>query len=76
MNISKTVFSGIKWSSIGKIGHAVFQLLQVAVLTRFLPKEAFGLVAMAVFVVNLTHIFADMGMTSAILHHQKATKNI
>jgi len=75
MNLRKTAISGIKWTTAGTIGRALFQLLQVSILTRFLPKEAFGLVAMALFVVQFSNIFVDMGMTSAILHRQNATKN-
>ncbi|WP_016778725.1 MOP flippase family protein [Anaerophaga thermohalophila] len=75
MNFRKTAISGIKWTSVGTIGRALFQLLQVSILTRFLPKEAFGLVSMALFVVQFSNIFVDMGMTSAILHRQNATKN-
>jgi O-antigen/teichoic acid export membrane protein len=73
MNLRKTTIAGFKWSTIGTVGKALFQLLQVAILTRYLPKEAFGLVAMALFVVQFTDVFADMGMTTAILHRQNAT---
>lgn len=75
MNFRKTAVAGIKWTSLGTIGRALFQLLQISILTRFLPKEAFGLVAMALFLVQFSNIFVDMGMTSAILHRQNATKN-
>lgn len=51
----------------------LFQILQISILTRFLPKEAFGLVAMTLFVVNLTNIFVDMGLNAAILHRNNAT---
>lgn len=74
MSQRKTLIKSFKWSSVGTIGMAVFQLLQIAILTRFLPKEAFGLVALAVLVVNFTNIFVEMGITSAILHVQKATR--
>lgn len=75
MSLRKTAVSAIKWTTVGTIGRALFQLLQVSILTRFLPKEAFGLVAMALFVVQFSNIFVDMGMTSAILHRQNVTKN-
>lgn len=74
MNLRKTAISGVKWTTVGTIGRAIFQLLQVSILTRFLPKEAFGIVAMALFVVQFSNIFVDMGMSSAILHRQNATK--
>ncbi|WP_441000658.1 MOP flippase family protein [Fodinibius sp. SL11] len=75
MDFKSTAISGVKWTTVDKVGKAVFQLLQVAILTRFLPKEAFGLVAMAVVVIGFTNIFVDMGLTSAILHKQDATVN-
>jgi len=75
MSLKKNAIAGVKWTTIGTIGRSIFQLLQVSILARFLPKEAFGLVAMTLFVVNLTNIFVDMGMSSAILHRQDATVN-
>lgn len=74
MNLRDTAISGIKWSTVDRIGKAAFQLLQVAILTRFLPKEAFGLIAMALVVIGFTNIFVDMGLTSAILYKQDATQ--
>lgn len=64
---------GIKWTTLGTVGLSVFQLLQIAILTRILPKEAFGLVAMALFMLRLTNIFANLGMTVAILSKQEIT---
>ncbi|WP_303925480.1 MOP flippase family protein [Draconibacterium sediminis] len=75
MSLRKKAVAGVKWTTIGTMGRAIFQLLQVSILTRFLPKEAFGLVAMALFIVQFSNIFIDMGMSSAILHRQNATKN-
>lgn len=74
MKKKNTLLKSFKWSSIGTIGIALFQLLQIIILTRFLPKEAFGLVALAVLVVNFTNIFVEMGFSSAILHVQDATR--
>lgn len=71
---NKNSVSNIKWSALGTVGLSAFQMLQIAILTRFLPKEAFGLIAMALFVVQFSNIFADLGMTSAILHKQNPTK--
>lgn len=70
-NAQPRFIAGLKWSTIGGMGLAIFQLLQVSILTRFLPKEAFGLVAMALFVVRFSSIFVDMGFTSAIIHKLK-----
>ncbi|MEX0939734.1 MAG: MOP flippase family protein [Candidatus Paceibacterota bacterium] len=74
MNLKSTAISGVKWTSIEKIGKSIFQLLQIAILTRFLPKEAFGLVAIALVVIGFTNIFVDLGLSSAILYKQDATE--
>lgn len=75
MSLRNKAVSGLKWTTFSTVGRSLFQLLQISILTRFLPKEAFGIVAMALFVVQFSNIFVDMGMTSAILHRQNATKN-
>lgn len=49
-------------------------MLQIMILTRFLEKEDFGIIAIALLVIQFTHIFLDMGFSSAILHCQNATK--
>jgi O-antigen/teichoic acid export membrane protein len=75
MSLAKVAISGVKWSIVGTVGLSIFQILQISILTRYLSKDEFGLIAMALFTLNLTSIFADMGMTTAILHRQDATKN-
>lgn len=70
---SKTM-SGVKWTGINTVGISLFQILQVAVLARFLAKEDFGLVAMTMVVVTFTVVFVEMGLYAAILHCQDATR--
>ena len=74
MSLKKSFISGVKWNSIGITSRAIFQVLQISILTRFLPKEDFGLIAMALFVIQFSNIFLDMGLTSAILHKQDISK--
>lgn len=72
-DLRTTTLSGLKWTTVGTIGQSVFQVLQIVILTRILPREAFGLMALTLMVVNFTTIFVDMGLGSAILHRQNAT---
>ena len=74
MSLKRTAILGIKWSSLDKFGKAAFQLIQIAILTRFLPKEAFGLVAIAIVVIEFTNIFVDLGISAAILHKQDSNQ--
>jgi len=73
MDLNKVGFNGLKWSSVGMIGRSLVQVIQISILTRFLPVEAFGLVAMALFVINFTNLIVEMGFTAAILNRQQAS---
>lgn len=72
-SIKQKIFNGIKWTGLSSVLKSLFQILQYAILARFLTPNAFGLIALAMFVINLSNIFIDMGLTSAILHKQKIT---
>lgn len=68
------IVSGIKWTTVGTIVVALTALLKISILTRFLEKSDFGLMALIMFVLGFTDLFTDMGLTSAILHKQNIAK--
>ena len=72
--ITKKAVAGVKWTTISAIVSAIAKLLQVAILTRFLLKDDFGLVAIALLVNSFCAIFMDMGITAAVLHKSKIEK--
>lgn len=74
MSIKKKVFSGVKWTSLSSGIMAVVQLLKVAVLTRYLDKADFGLMAIILFVIGFLNLFMDMGLSTAILHKKTISK--
>lgn len=74
MSIDKQVKSGVKWTTVSTVVLAVVAILKVSVLTRFLDKSDFGLMALVTFVMGFMELFNDMGITSAILHKQGITK--
>jgi O-antigen/teichoic acid export membrane protein len=53
---------------------AGIQLAQIAILSRFLNKSDFGIVALALFVIGISQIFVDMGISNAIIHKQRVNK--
>lgn len=69
----KTVVS-IKWNTIATVVTMVISILQVAILTRLLDKSAFGLIAIASMVIAFTDIFAELGITVALIHKQHITE--
>ena len=75
MNIKKQAISGVKWTTVSTVILAVTAILKISILTRFLDKSDFGLMALVMFVLGFMNLFMDMGLTSAILHKQGITKN-
>ena len=55
---------------------AVLMLLQIAVLTRLLTPEDFGLMALVMAAIAFMQIFSDMGISNAIIHHQKISQEV
>lgn len=51
------------------------QFVTLAVLARFLSPSDFGLMGMIMVVIGFARVFADMGISNAIIHRQDATKD-
>ena len=45
MQFGKSILKGVKWTSISTVGVALASLVRISILTRFLNKEDFGLMA-------------------------------
>lgn len=67
------IVKGIGWSTISSIARNGVSLLQIAILTRFLEKEDFGIIAIAMLFVGFTQLFLDMGISAGIIHRQNIT---
>ena len=75
MGLFRTAISGAVWTTISTIVRSIVQLLQVSILTRFLEKSDFGIVAIASLFIGFTSIFLDMGISIGILHKQNMSKS-
>lgn len=75
MSLLKIAAKGLAWTTISTIVRGIVQLLQVAILTRFLAKSDFGLVAIATLFLGFTQIFLDLGISAGILHKQDINSN-
>ena len=74
MSIKSQAISGVKWTSISTAVVAVNGLLKISILTRFLDKSDFGLIAITLLVLGFTELFIDMGLSIAIIHRQNITR--
>ena len=71
MEIAKIARRGIKWTTMSAISLAVIQLLRLSVLTRFLEKTDFGVVAILTFVLGIFQLFSNLGFASAIMYKKE-----
>lgn len=74
MTLKQQTFSAVRWTTFAMLGKAVLMLLQMAVLARLLAPGDFGLMALVAAVIAFAQIFSDMGMSNAIIHHQKISR--
>lgn len=74
MTLRKQTFSGVRWTSIAALLKAVLQVVQVAILARLLMPEDFGLMAITLAVMAFLGIFADAGVSNAIIHFQNISR--
>jgi lipopolysaccharide exporter len=64
--------SGAGWASLAVLGTSVLSILQVAIASRFLSREDFGVMALVLLVIGFAQTLADFGIVNSILHHQDA----
>lgn len=74
MSLRIAGLNGVKWTALSSGAAVLIQLVQIAVLTRLIPPESFGLMAIAMVAIGFAQAFSDMGMSSAIIHRQDITR--
>ena len=75
MSLKQKTISGTKWTTINKIVITVFAIVKLSVLTRYLDKGDFGLMAIVNVVLGFMNMFVSLGLNTAIIHKQNITKN-
>lgn len=73
MSLKQKAFGAAKWTSFSAVATSLMQLLQIVILSRFIDKADFGLMAVALFVIGLSQIFMDMGISNAVIHKEQVT---
>lgn len=56
------------------IGKSILGFLQIAVLARLLAPEDFGLMAVVIAITAFLQIFADLGVSNALIHHRRVSR--
>lgn len=76
MSLKKESLGGVKSVGVAALLTNVFQLVQLVILARILPPSDFGLMSMAMIVIGLASLIADMGIGSAIIHRQEIPNDV
>lgn len=75
VSLKKRVFSSLKWNTLSVIVNVLVQVFRISVLARFLDRDDFGMIAIALMIVSFTEIFADLGFTVPLIHKQNISKD-
>lgn len=65
------ILIGLGWTSLSTLINGLTQILRLSILSRFLVKEDFGLVAILTFILGLTQVFSDMGFSASIMSQKE-----
>lgn len=71
MTLAGKTYSAARWTTASTVVRAGLQLLQVAVLARFLAPADYGLMAMVMVVLSYAGLFNDMGLSTAFVQRQQ-----
>lgn len=70
MDLKENVISGVKWNGVSLGVITTLHFVTLAVLARLLSPSDFGLMGMIMVVVGFAQVFADMGLSDAIIQRQ------
>ena len=74
MQLTGLAATGARWTTVSAACSAVIQILRFVLLARILSQNDFGLMAMAMIVIDTCQAYIDLGISAAIIHRQDATK--
>lgn len=74
MTIKQQAITGVKWNGISMGVATALQFVTLAALGRLLSPADFGLLGMIMVVIGFAQLFADMGISNAIIYRKDITK--
>lgn len=74
MGFRDKMIGGLKWTTGSTLASSISGIIKISVLTRFLSKDDFGLIAIVMLCIGFVDIFSDLGLTTAIFHKKEITK--
>jgi O-antigen/teichoic acid export membrane protein len=75
VTLKQKTFSAIRWTTAAMAFRVGLSFVQVAIVARLLNPSDFGLMALCGAVMAFVQIFADMGVSNAIVHHRDISRD-
>lgn len=66
----------VKWVSLSQITKILCQLLGMVLFSRYLSAKEFGIMSMALVVVNFVNILRDLGSSAAIIQRDSVSEEL
>ncbi len=76
VRLARTAIGGLAWTSVAHFGRQAIQTISTVVLARVLAPSAFGLIGMALVVVDLVQVVRDLGTSAALVHRRVEDRQI
>lgn len=67
---TKKIVGGLGWVALSQYANRLFGFVTTLILAKLLVPEDFGLVAVAVMLVDVLKLFRDMGLGQALIHRR------
>lgn len=74
MTLRQKTFSSVRWTTVAALFKALLQIAQVIILARLLLPSDFGLIAIVMAVMAFLGVFADAGISNAVIHYQNISR--
>lgn len=74
MSLKEAAASGVRWSSVSKIGRQILQFITTIILARLLSPFDFGLMGMALVITGFLDLLKDLGTTSAVIRQKNPSE--
>lgn len=74
MTLKEKAFSAVRWTAAAMLFQVGLSFIQVAIVARLLNPSDYGIMALCGAVMAFVQIFAEMGISNAIVHHRDISR--
>ena len=75
-NVIKSAIIGARWLAVSQVGRQVLQFTTSIILARLLAPSDFGLLGMALVLINFAMLFRDMGISAAVVQRKEISDQL